>query len=91
MDPVRLIELAVDHNISQWLEDAYVSLCTRSRPLTQVEVTRVGPTIAKKLGRCRAEVTMVNNNTEVPRTPNEIAELARKTVRQVFWPCSPVT
>ena len=91
MDPVRLVELASHHDVSQWFERAYVSLCTRPQPLTQPEATRVGSAVARKIGRCRAEFIMANRDTETARTLPENKELARKIVRQVFWPYGPLT
>lgn len=88
MDPVRLVELALNHDVGQWLEDAYVSLCTRSDSLTQPEAIRVGPAIAKKVGRCRDEFAIANHDMMAPQTLRE-KEVARKIVRRVFWPYGP--
>lgn len=89
MDPVRLVELALNHDVGQWLENAYVSLCTRSDSLTKPEVTKVGPAIAKKVGRCRAEFATANHDMVTSRTLRENEDVARKIVRQVFWPYGP--
>ena len=89
LDPVRLVELALHFDVMQWLERAYVSLCTRPHPLTTTEATRIGSAIARKIGRCRAELIMTNRNVPVPRSPNENKELARKIIRKVFWPYGP--
>ena len=89
MDPVRLVELSLHFDVMQWLERAYVSLCTRSHPLTTSEATRIGSAIARKIGRCRAELIMTNRNTPAPRTPTENKELASKIIRKVFWPYGP--
>ena len=89
VDPIRLVELAFRHDVSQWLESAYVSLCTRPHPLTQPEATRVGHAVARKIGRCRAEFIMANRDTQFARTPSENGELVRKIVRKVFWPYGP--
>jgi len=89
MDPVRLVELAFHHDVTQWLERAYASLCTRPHPLTQPEATRIGHAVAKNIGRCRAEFIMANRDTPITRSPYENGELARKIVRKVFWPYGP--
>jgi len=89
MDPVRLVELASLHDVNQWLERAYISLCTRPYPLTQPEATRIGHAAARKIGRCRAEFIMANRDTQIARTPSENGELVRKIVQKVFWPYGP--
>lgn len=91
VDPIRLVELALHHDVGRWLEGAYVSLCTRTQPLTPPEATRVGPAVARKIGRCRAELIMANHDTPINRTPFQNKELVRKVVRQVFWPYGPST
>ena len=83
------MELSLHHDVSQWLERAYVSLCIRPNPLTQPEATRVGHAIAKKIGRCRAEFVMMNRDGSIARTPSGDKELARKIVHKVFWPYGP--
>ena len=90
VDPVRLVELALHYDVSQWLEGAYISLCVRPNPLTLPEAARVGHAIAKKIGRCRAEFIMTNPGASIGRTPSDNKELAREIVRIVFWPYGPV-
>ena len=89
MDPVRLVELAFQHDVGQWLERAYVSLCTRPHPLTQPEVTRIGHGVANKVGRCRAKLIMADRDMPTARTSSENEELVRGIVREVFWPYGP--
>ena len=89
VDPVRKIELAVRYDVVQWLEGAYVSLCTRPHPLTPSEAARVGPNVSRKVGRCRAEWVTANRDTGTCQTPKKTGELAKEIVRQVFWPYGP--
>ncbi|KAF9644295.1 hypothetical protein BDM02DRAFT_3103164, partial [Thelephora ganbajun] len=91
VDPIRLVRLAFNHDVSQWLEKAYTSLCTRPHPLTPSEATKIGPAVARRIGRCRAELIMAYHDTPIARTPTENEELARKFVRKVFWPYGPST
>ena len=91
VDPVRLVELALHHDVSQWFERAYVSLCTRPYPLTPSEAARIGSTVARKLGRCRAKLLMIQHDTPIAWTPTENEQLAKKIVQQVFWPYGPQT
>jgi len=91
LDPILLADLAVRHDVDGWLERAYISLCYRQCPLTESEAHKIGLTVASKIGRCRAKLTMTSPKTYNPPgfCPSSGDELTKKIVREIFWPYDP--
>jgi len=53
LDPVDRIVLAMEHNVPEWLDPAYVELCEREDPLHEGEAERVGLNVTVKLSWAR--------------------------------------
>ncbi|KAI0088375.1 hypothetical protein BDY19DRAFT_994277 [Irpex rosettiformis] len=53
LGPVDMIVLAVKHDIPQWLETAYVSLCLREHPLEEGEGEKLGVVTSIRLAKAR--------------------------------------
>ena len=53
VDPVDIVVLAVKHDVPQWLETAYVSLCMREHSLEEEEGEKLGVVTSIKLAKAR--------------------------------------
>jgi len=56
LDPVDRIVLAMEHNVPEWLDPAYVELCKREDPLREDEAERVGLNVTVKLYWAREKI-----------------------------------
>jgi hypothetical protein len=56
LDPVDRIVLAVDHDVPEWLDPAYVELCKREDPLREEEAEKVGLSTMVKLCCAREKI-----------------------------------
>jgi len=53
VDPVTKVMLANKHDIPQWLQASYVSLCERSEPLEEEEAEKLGLSMTVKVAKLR--------------------------------------
>lgn len=53
LDPVKKITLANKYNIPQWLSSAYLDLCKRPEPITDVEAETLGLRTLVRVARAR--------------------------------------
>jgi len=53
IDPVKIIVLAIRYDVPQWLKEAYMLLCIRSKPLVESEAEQLGMAITVKIGQAR--------------------------------------
>jgi hypothetical protein len=60
LDPVDKIDLAVKHDVPEWLDPAYIELCKREDPLREEEAEKVGLNTTVKLYRAREKVRAEN-------------------------------
>jgi hypothetical protein len=56
LDPVDRIVLAVDHDVPEWLDPAYVELCKQEDPLREEEAEKVGLSTMVKLCWAREKI-----------------------------------
>ncbi|KAF9810221.1 hypothetical protein IEO21_07063 [Rhodonia placenta] len=94
LSAVEIIVLAIRHDVSGWLAQAYADLCRRPYPLDELEAERLGARITARVGRARENILEETYRTTwqkrygsrytPPDAPDE--ELISRVVNDVFWP-----
>lgn len=97
LEPVRMVELALRHDVPQWLEPGYCALCQRQQPMNEAEVNKVGLHLAVKISRARDLLRRSKPKQQPqqarwknPWEGNTFSDAeVRKVVRDTFWPFGP--